>query len=120
MAGVLEYKCMAEQETAKGDKDAEKTLKIINGYLKRMKNRIDVTYEEGYDWTVGVRGEKDNRITKLTKKQAMDTARAIKNEEFNGEAEIVAQTLTKEELRERTAYRHYEVQCNGYSTLDYR
>ena len=114
---VIEYKCMAEQEAVKGNKDAKKTAETITAYLKRLKNKIEVFYEEGYDWTVDVRGEEESRVTRATKKEAMEIARAIKKEEFNGEAEIVAQTLNRKERSERTAYSHYKAKDDGYRNL---
>jgi hypothetical protein len=66
---------------------------------------ITVEYEIGYKWSVTVNGG-ESVDTQLTKAEAMRLARKIKREEFKGNAEIVAQTLTKEERAENMAYLH--------------
>jgi hypothetical protein len=67
---------------------------------------ITVEYEVGYKWSVTVASEGESRDTQLTKAEAMQLARKIKRNEFKGNAEIQAQTLTKEERSENMQYLH--------------
>jgi len=77
---------------------------------------IRIFYEKGYRWSVYVEGEDESRNTNLNKAEALVLGRLIRRNEFNGQAKIDSQTLSKMEIKEniRELHQTTETYFNRY------
>lgn len=64
------------------------------------KIEINVFYEEGYRWSVQLTNEEESRDSYLTKVEAMQLARTIRKNEFNGKIKINEEKMTKKQRKD--------------------